>query len=399
MPLISKVTLRNYKSIASCRVDLRALTFLVGPNGSGKSNFLDGLRFTADALRTSLDHALRDRGTIKEVRRRSGGHPNHFAIRIDFTLPTGGIGHYSFRVGAKPSGGFEVQNEECKVSLIGGQLTEAHYHVRGGKIITTSAEVLPPAVPDRLLLVAAAGLQEFRPVYDALSRMSFYNLNPREISAMQKPDAGELLSREGWNSASVFAKLSDHTKEEIADYLGRIVSGVSGVDAKVLGSQETLEFRQGVKGQKHPWRFLASSMSDGTLRAFGILLALFQGRGRNGDAPPLVGLEEPEAALHPAAASVLLGALREASTISQVVVTSHSPDLLDDPDIPDDSILAVESKDGVTVIGPVDEADRKVLHDRLFTPGELLRQNQLTPNAKAFEEIQDDHQLNLFEFA
>ena len=107
MPLISKVTLRNYKSIASCRVNLRALTFLVGPNGSGKSNFLDGLRFITDALRTSLDHALRDRGTIKEVRRRSGGHPNHFAIRIDFTLPTGGLGHYSFRVGAKPSGGFE----------------------------------------------------------------------------------------------------------------------------------------------------------------------------------------------------------------------------------------------------------------------------------------------------
>jgi hypothetical protein len=122
MPLISKVTLRNYKSIANCRVDLQALTFLVGPNGSGKSNFLDGLRFTSDALRTSLDHALRDRGTIKEVRRRSGGHPNRFAIRIDFTLPTGEVGHYSFRVGEKPSGGFEVLNEECKVASAGGGL-------------------------------------------------------------------------------------------------------------------------------------------------------------------------------------------------------------------------------------------------------------------------------------
>jgi predicted ATPase len=399
MPLISKVTLRNYKSIASCCIDLRALTFLVGPNGSGKSNFLDGLRFTSDALRTSLDHALRDRGTIKEVRRRSGGHPNHFAIRIDFTLPTGSLGHYSFQVGAKSSGGFEVQNEECQILFGNGSLNEAHYHVRDGKITKSSAEVLPPAVSDRLLLVAAAGLPEFRPVYDALSRMSFYNLNPRVISEMQKPDAGELLAREGWNSASVFAKLSEPTKEEIAKYLGRIVSGVSGVDAKVLGSQETLEFRQGVKGQKHPWRFLASSMSDGTLRAFGILLALFQGRGRNGDAPPLVGLEEPEAALHPAAAGVLLGALREASTISQVVVTSHSPDLLDDPDIPDESILAVESKDGVTVIGPIDEAGRSVLRDKLFTPGELLRQNQLTPNAESFEEAQDEQQLKLFELA
>jgi len=399
MPLISKVTLRNYKSIANCRVDLQALTFLVGPNGSGKSNFLDGLRFTSDALRTSLDHALRDRGTIKEVRRRSGGHPNRFAIRIDFTLPTGGVGHYSFQVGEKPSGGFEVLNEECQIISDGGLLNEAHYHVSGGGIITSSAAVLPPPVSDRLLLVAAAGLPEFRAVYDALSRMSFYNLNPREISAMQKPDAGELLSREGWNSASVFAKLSEPAKDEIAVYLGRIVSGVSGVEAKLLGSQETLEFRQGVKGQKHPWRFLASSMSDGTLRAFGILLALFQGRGRNGNAPPLVGLEEPEAALHPAAAGVLLGALREASTISQVLVTSHSPDLLDDPNIPDESILAVESKDGVTVIGPVDEAGRSVLQEKRFTPGELLRQNQLTPSAESFKEIQDEQQLKLFEFA
>jgi predicted ATPase len=397
MPLISKVTLRNYKSIASCCVDLKALTFLVGPNGSGKSNFLDGLRFVSDALRTSLDHALRDRGTIKEVRRRSGGHPNHFAIRLDFTLATGSVGHYSFRVGAKPSGGFEVQNEECKISFGTNGLKEARFHVKAGQILESSADVLPPAVSDRLFLVAAAGLPEFRPVYDTLSRMSFYNLNPKEIAAMQKPDAGELLAREGWNSTSVFAKLPNSTRENIASYLARIVPGVSGVESKVLGSQETLEFRQGVKGQEHPWRFLASSMSDGTLRAFGVLLALFQGRGRNGEAPPLVGLEEPEVALHPAAAGVLLGALREASRTSQVVVTSHSPDLLDDSDISDESILAVESRDGVTIIGPVDEAGRSVLRDKLFTPGELLRQNQISPTPESFDEVQDERQLKLFD--
>ncbi len=68
---LTKVVLRNYKSIAACDVQLCPLVFLVGPNGAGKSNFLDALRFVADALRTSLDHALRDRGGIKEVRRRS----------------------------------------------------------------------------------------------------------------------------------------------------------------------------------------------------------------------------------------------------------------------------------------------------------------------------------------
>src|SRR2546427_7403658 len=114
-PFVSRVTIRNYKSIAACQVDLRELMFLVGPNGSGKSNFLDALRFVADALRSSLDHALRNRGTIKEVRRRSGGHPNHFALRFDFSLPSGQTGHYAFRVGAKPAGAYEVQTEECLI--------------------------------------------------------------------------------------------------------------------------------------------------------------------------------------------------------------------------------------------------------------------------------------------
>jgi len=76
--VIRRVVLRNYKSIAACDVQLAPLTFLVGANGSGKSNFLDAMRFVADSLRTSLDHALRDRGTIKEVRRRSGGPSEPF---------------------------------------------------------------------------------------------------------------------------------------------------------------------------------------------------------------------------------------------------------------------------------------------------------------------------------
>lgn len=88
----------------------------------------------------------------------------------------------------------------------------------------------------------------------------------------------------------------------------------------------TLEFRQDMAGAKHPWRFNANSMSDGTLRALGILVALFQ--GGEGARPSLVGIEEPEVALHPAAAAVVRDALTCASTRCQVVVTSHSPELL-----------------------------------------------------------------------
>ncbi len=348
-PFVSRVTIRNYKSIAACQVDLRELMFLVGPNGSGKSNFLDALRFVADALRSSLDHALRDRGTIKEVRRRSGGHPNHFALRFDVNLPSGQIGHYAFRIGAKPAGAYEVQSEECRVFASGDALAQSHhFHIQSGTVVDASFSPAPASLSDRLFLVAVSGIPEFRPIFDALSRIEVYNLNPREIAAMQKPDPGDILRRDGSNAASVLQQFSPEARTLVSSNLSRIVQGVSGAEAKTLGSQETIEFRQVVRGQEHPWRFLAGAMSDGTLRAFGILLAVFQAAsGHPGRPPPLlIGLEEPEMALHPAAASVLLSALREGAQHCQILVTSHSPDLLDNSDIPTEALLAVSNQDG-----------------------------------------------------
>ncbi|MBK1837837.1 AAA family ATPase [Azospirillum sp. YIM B02556] len=397
-PFIRHVAIRNYKSIAACRLNLGPLTFLVGPNGAGKSNFLDALRFVADALRSSLDHALRDRGTIKEVRRRSGGHPNHFALRFGFELPNGQTGHYAFRVGAKPAGAYEVQDEECFIHALDALGPSHYFRVQSGKLVESSVTPMPAVIADRLYLVSASGIPEFRPVYDALSSIEVYNLNPREIAAMQRPDPGDLLRRDGSNAASVLHQLSPNVREAIRDNLSRIVPGIADAEAKTLGSQETIEFRQIVRGQPHPWRFLAGAMSDGTLRAFGILLAVFQAASsRAGNNPPLlIGLEEPEVALHPAAAGVLLSALREGARHCQIIVTSHSPDLLDNPDIPIDSLLAVENHEGLTCIGPIDEASKQMLRDHLFTPGELLRQRQLSPDREALEDISDERQLKLF---
>jgi predicted ATPase len=177
------------------------------------------------------------------------------------------------------------------------------------------------------------------------------------------------------------------------------VPGVADATAKTFGAQETIEFSQFVKGQQHPWTFLASAMSDGTIRAFAVLLAVFQAASAqpNRSAPLLIGLEEPEIALHPAAASVLLSALREGARHCQILVTSHSPDLLDNADIPVASLLAVDSTDGTTQIVPIDAAGRSVLRDELFTPGELLRLKQLNPDSNAIKDVRKDQQLKLFE--
>jgi predicted ATPase len=372
---LSRVALRNYRSVASCDLRIGPLTFLVGPNGSGKSNFLDALRLIPDALNSSLDHALRERGGIGEVRRRSSGHPTNFGVRVDFRLPEGPSGHFAFEVAARARGEFVVKKEECTIG-------NDRYSVREGEVVEAAGRVFPPASPDRLYLVNAAGLPQFRPVFDALSQMGFYNVSPERIRELQAPDKGELLQRDGSNLASVVARLDrpehEAIKSRITEYLARVVPGIVGFDAKRVGHMETVEFRQNVEGSADAWSFPAINMSDGTLRVLAILVALFQSGADK--RVFLVGLEEPETALHPAAAGLLRDCILEASRHVQIIVTSHSADLLDDPGVGDDMIRAVEASGGRTIIAPLDEASRSAVRDRLYTAGELLRANQLTPD-------------------
>lgn len=391
---IKRVVLNNYKSIQKCAVRMGPLTFLVGQNGAGKSNFLDALSLVTESLNTSLEHALRERGGINEVRRRSSGHPTHFGVRLDWQLPSMS-GWYAFRIGAQVKGGFEVQQEECQV--LSGKGNE-FYKVENGQLRSSSLKVGPPASNDRLYLVAAAGLPPFRPLYDALTHMGFYNLNPNAIRELQPPDPGEVLKRDGSNLASVLsvmARESEKNHESVVTFLSNVVPGIQGVDVMHVGKKETLEFRQQVGANKSPWRFFAENMSDGTLRSLGVLTALFQSANGGAKKVPFVGIEEPEVALHPGAAGVLRDALRVASHTTQVAVTSHSPDLLDDKDVPDTNILAVVNRQGATIIGQLDEAGRSSIRDRLYTAGELLRLNQLEPDMAAVDAVSPS-QLDLF---
>ena len=185
--------------------------------------------------------------------------------------------------------------------------------------------------------------------------------------------------------------------QRIEEYLSKVVPGVQGVNVFTYpGAKQTLEFRQQVAGSKDPWPFLAANMSDGTIRALGVLVALFQTGNGTGTPVPLVGIEEPEIALHPAAAGLLLDGLREASRSTQVIVTSHSPDLLDDKRLEADSLLSVYAEEGSTHIAALDQAGRTAVLNRLYTPGELLRMDQIRPDPESAPE-KVERQLRLFD--
>jgi predicted ATPase len=157
---------------------------------------------------------------------------------------------------------------------------------------------------------------------------------------------------------------------------------------------ETIQFRQRVVGSKQPWQFPAINMSDGTLRALAVLTSLFQFGEPERATARLIGIEEPETALHPAAAGLLLDCLREGARERQVVITTHSPDLLDNDAITADQLLAVTAVDGKTTIGRVDAASRQALRDSLYRAGELLRLGQLEPDETS---LSNAEQLDLFQ--
>jgi predicted ATPase len=398
VPFITRVVLQNYRSIRHCDVPLGPLTYLVGPNGSGKSNFLDSLHLLSDALTSSLELALNVRGGFAEVRRRSrssGGHPTDIGIRIEFKLD-GRSGFYAVKVASLTGGGFEVREEKC---ALGPKGSAPYFKVAKGKVVESSESTTPALVSDRLALVSLSGLAAFRPLFDALTSMGFYNLNPKVMRELQRPQEGRLLKPVGENIASVIGHL-DRTAPEaltvIREYLQTVVPTIQDVGRASAGPMETLQFKQKVADAKHELTFYAQNMSDGTLRALGVLTALFQ--GNRYFAPSLIGIEEPETALHPAASAALREALARAATSAQVIVTSHSPDLLDDDSVLPEQLLAVVADAEGTKIAPLDQASRETIRNYLFSAGELLRLGQLSPDPELVRK-QNSTQSDLFDEA
>lgn len=388
---IKQLTIRNFRSIAKAQLRLEDLTILVGPNGAGKSNVLDALRFVSDALTVTPMHALSLRGGVAAVRRKVlRGHPNHFSIGLEVELPDNTHAQYRFTVGALPKGKFAINHERCK--LYGPTALDIReYEVERGKFKLPPPNVAPHVSKDRLALTLVSGTDEFRGLYDFLINMRFYNLVPELMRKPQNPDPGLILQRDGSNAAAVVRELRSSNGEltEVCEFLGRVVPGMREVERIASGTQETLQFKQDVGDpKKQPLTFLPTNVSDGTLRVLGILLAIYQ-RSH----PPVLGIEEPESTVHPAAAEVLFDAIRHGTHWSQILITTHSPDLIEHKDIALKNLRAVEMKDGETVITELDDVSKEAVRQHLCTPGDLLRNGALQPSLPKYKAIPSDPDL------
>jgi predicted ATPase len=277
---------------------------------------------------------------------------------------------------ARYGAGFEIIREEGRLHSEAGTTT---FHNESGNVVIVSPKgqetVSHPS--DRLFPMARS--KRFFELYSGLSRPRFYNFNTQTLRIPQPSSARPLLRHGGEALGDVIAALAADnpvSKARIDAYLSAILQDAMAVEAHRVGGYMTIALTSGIDGAEYEFDSLA--MSDGTIRAIAVLAALFQPEAMDGRLP-LVGIEEPETALHPGAAGVLFDALTEASEHVQVIATSQSSDLLDREDLDVDAIRPVEMRDGLTYIGKVDDASREIVRQKLYTLGELMRSNQLSP--------------------
>jgi predicted ATPase len=210
--------------------------------------------------------------------------------------------------------------------------------------------------------------------------MGFYSINPETLRLLHEPDPGYILKRDGSNAAAVLRNFSLHgprvagMRDKLVQLLSTVVNGIRAVAEAPVGNKETLWFSQDI-GLSGDAVFNAISMSDGTLRVLGLLLAVYQ------PAPTtVIGIEEPELTVHPGLLEMIFDVLKDASNEKQVLVTTHSPDILDQKDLQTSQLRVVQWREGRTLIAPVSGPDRETIKQNLYTAGELLRIDELEPD-------------------
>ena len=187
---------------------------------------------------------------------------------------------------------------------------------------------------------------------------------------------GEYLSEDGGNLALVLANLElQGLKPAVNETLKRLYEPFEEIVINPRGGIAQLYVREtGVSaGTNAPMS--AVSLSDGTLRLLCLLSILL-----DPDLPPLVCIEEPEVGLHPDAVRIVADLLREASERTQLVVTTHSPALIDAlSDQPESIVICERDFDGFTRFRRLKSEDLDVWLER-YSLGELWQKGEIGGN-------------------
>lgn len=339
----SRIWLRNWKNFASCDAPLESRVFLVGPNASGKSNLLDVFRFLRDlvSLGGGLQEAITRRGGVSALRCLAARRYPDIELRASIS----GSEEWEYELAFNQDSQRRPQMKSEKVT-------------RGGHVLLRRPNTEDQHDAARLsqtYLEQVNVNREFRQLADFFQSIRYLHIVPqlvrepdRSVGRLHDPFGGDFLEQ----IAGALEKTRTARLRRIQDALRIAVPQLKEIEL-------WRDFRgtPHLRGKYEHWRPQGAwqteeQFSDGTLRLMGLLWAVMEGSG------PLL-LEEPELSLHPEIVRHLpqMFARVQRRTGRQLLVSTHSTEILGDEGIGADEVLLLRPETEGTEVLPARNHD------------------------------------------
>ena len=371
---LQSVRLRNFKAVVDSRtVKLGPLTVFIGHNGSGKSSLIEGLETYQAIVIEGLDSAMqrwlgiehaRHKGV--EAKERAGKPLNPLA----FDLNIGASARKSTRVE------MAVNNDAAANRMFIAH--EKAAHANGWYVEKAIDRAGSAQEPGRSIL--GTGGDGHRKVAQHVKAWQFMSLQPERMGLpvpQQRTGGRVRLLKDGSNIADYLLdiqRLDEQLKTSVLEGIVRTMAYVlpyaRDLQASLTSELERKAYLQLTEGT---FKVPGWMLSTGTLRVLALLATL-----RHPQPPPLVVVEEIENGLDPRSIHLLVEEIRTAvlTGVTQVVLTTHSPYLLDLLKLDQLVLVARDAAGEPRFHRPADDA-KLAEWSREFAPGRLYTMGSL----------------------
>ncbi|WP_078898315.1 AAA family ATPase [Streptomyces sp. CNQ-509] len=361
----------NWRNFTNFSVELRPRMFLVGPNASGKSNFLDCFRFLSDIVSVGggFEAAVAKRGGVSTLRALAARRYSSISLRV--TIGNDSVpDEWTYELQFKQDNNRRPEIESEVVKYRGRSIIER----------PDSEDESDPERKKQTHLEQVNVNRKFRTVADFFASLNYLHIVPqlvrepdRSVGKKNDPFGGDFLEQ--------IARTTVKTRE------ARLRKIVKALTVAVPQLQE-LKLEPDVRGVPHlkgkyqHWRPNGawqdeSHFSDGTLRLLGLLWSVTESKG------PLL-LEEPELSLHPEVVRFIpqMFARVQRRSTRQILVSSHSTEILSDPGIGSNEVLVLTPKNEGTSVHVLSEMeDIQALVEAGVPLGDVLRKSTAPQDA------------------
>lgn len=383
--MLTSLRIQGFKAVFDASLSIGPFTLIIGRNGAGKSSAIEAIQWLRDATFLGVGAATSGYVDFEELLNRRSDSlwlDIHFQ-RDEDVRPV----HYMLRVGtSEPRVEPTVDYERCVVGRTSGARTVVHSRKskndpayrwvvgRGGSFTVRDGNELG------LRYTRTRGIAGAQDLVDFLERAVFLRLSPTAIAA---PSRGEqqawrpLLSEDGHDLASLLLRMPASRRNSVAQRLSAIFPSVEALDVHAVSNEFrfTVRERMRARGGTRSFDIPSSLLSEGMRRLVAIFALLESDRR-----PSLLVIEEIENGLDPWTLEHVLDALREVSGEIQILLTTHSPFLLDH--VQPEEVIHVRREKGDTTYEHVSDLADVARYAQVLAPGAMYLSDVFRSGAK-----------------